>query len=262
MFAISNSAANEKIRRATVALVENEKLYSQDLFNLGEVYRFCTYKEFLTEKLWSNCSGTLIGKDLILTAGHCISKLEDCQTKSYVFDYADNDTILEIQNNPSRIYRCKKIVAWSQPIPQLQLVDYAIVQLDREVLDRDPIQVSKKDLSTENDILSYGHPLGLPQKLLRGFISKENAEKNKNIKLPYYQANLSSHPGLSGGGVYDFEANLVGILVRGEGNIEYDDRCRRVRSCQKGDCPWAEIQKLPLETIKRLAAPQKGTAYQ
>lgn len=244
---------HEKIRRATVAIVENDKLFAKDILSLSDYYNFCTSKDFLQEKLWSNCSGTLIDKDIVLTASHCIQRDTGCQDKSYVFDYNTNDSIVDIQNNPQRIYKCKKILAWSQSIPQKQLVDYAIIQLDRPVLDREPIELSTKTLTQEQDILAFGHPLGLPMKISRGFVHAEDAEKNLATPLqPFYHVSMNTHPGLSGGGVYDADYNLLGILVRGDANIERDGRCQRIRPCEKGDCPWAEVQKLPLRILEKI----------
>lgn len=261
VFAITQEqgALHEKVRRATVAIVENEKLYSEDLFTLKDNYNFCTAKDFLEEKLWSNCSGTLIGKDIILTASHCIQKVNNCQDKSYVFDYKDNESIHDIQKDSRRVYKCKKVLAWSQSVPRKQPIDYAVIQLDRPVLDREPISISDGTLDHEQDILAFGHPLGLPMKMARGFVSADDAQKNRsNPQRPFFNASMNTHPGLSGGGVYDTNYNLLGILVRGDANIEKDGPCQRIKTCEKGDCPWAEVQKLPRTLIKKIKDPSES----
>lgn len=242
------SSQAEIIRRATVAIVQNEKLLDQNLFSLGESYRFCMSQPMENDKLWANCSGVLVGKDLVLTAGHCISSQTDCSDKSYVFDFLSNSDIPRIQNNDRLIYKCKKVVAWSKPVPRKQLVDYALIQLDREVTDREPIALSKTKIGQETNLTAFGFPLGMPMKISKGFISKTDADKNQSTKNPFVSTSMPSHGGLSGGGVYDDDYNLVGLLVRGDANIEPDGRCQRIRECEKENCPWAEVQRL--DTLK------------
>lgn len=257
IFAADNGSVDlrvEKIRRATVAIIKNEDLVSDSIFTIGQVYNFCSEhafsKEFANDKLWANCSGVLVAKNIVLTAGHCITRLEDCSTKSFVFDFLDNSSLQKVRTDQKQVYTCKKILDWSRPVPNKQLVDFALIQLDREVTDRDPISLTDKSLKAEQDVFSFGFPLGSPMKISKGFISYENAQENQLPERSFYRANMSTHPGLSGGGVYDENLQLVGVLVRGEANIEKDGRCQVLRHCEKGDCTWAEVQKLPVQSLK------------
>ena len=131
---------------------------------------------------------------------------------------------------------------------QVQLIDYAVIELEQDVLDRQPIVMSNslQNSQQQDRIYSVGHPLGLPMKLVQGYFN--SADKKADLLTPrsaYRPAHMNSHPGLSGSGVYNENLELSGILVRGEANIERDGMCSRIRTCDTQDCPWVHIQKLP-----------------
>lgn len=244
-----SSAPAENIKKAAVSILTSEKLAARDLLKLNELYRFCTKEQFEQQRMWSKCSGTLISKDVILTAGHCVLSQKDCSDLRFVFDYKDDLDIEKIQNDSARVYKCKKLVYSSKPIPGAQLKDYALIQLDRAVTDRSPIALSDLKLDKVEDIISIGYPLGLPMKASRGYVNKDDL---LNLNADFYKAHLPAHGGLSGAGVYNSAYNLIGVLVRGDANVEADDgRCVRVKTCDLQDCPWAEVQKLEIENIKK-----------
>ncbi len=233
----------EQIAQATVALLRTDDDNFLNPKTFGDVYKFCSQESFLDQKLFSYCSGTLIEKNKILTAGHCVRDLKDCKAIRVAFDYFGNSDVDRIKSH--KILKCKKITAWSKPVSQTQLVDYAVIELDKPVLDRKPI-VMNIHSRLQDRLFSMGHPLGLPMKLVQGFISSEDVQVNQSKPdSSYTSAHMNSHPGLSGSGVYNQQFELAGILVRGEANIERDGFCSRLRSCETQDCPWVQIQKLP-----------------
>ncbi len=243
----------ELIKKATAAIVTTENLRLKEIPSLNEIYKFCGVEKYLEQKLWANCSGVLISKDIILTAGHCIASHTQCPEKSFVFDFLTNDDIPRLQSNLKNVFQCKKVIFWSQPILQKNLVDFALIQLDRSVDGRTPIKLSVDPLTKAQDIFASGHPLGLPLKISVGYVSQKNAEANLLPGKSFYSSQMASHPGLSGAGVYNSDQNLVGLLVRGESNIESDDgRCQRIKTCDSENCPWAEIQKLDVKLIEKL----------
>lgn len=234
-----------QIAAATVALLrtDDDNFLNPKIF--GEVYNFCSSELYLQQKLFSYCSGTLISNNKILTAGHCVRNLADCSQIRIAFDYTSNEKILEIKDDSKNLYKCKRIAVWSQPKALVQLIDYAVIELDRPVTDRKPIQPNF-NAKIQSDILAVGHPLGLPMKFVSGYVDAEDQNFNStNSKSSYMKAHMNTHPGLSGAGVYNKNLELAGILVRGEANIERDGKCSRIRRCEAGDCPWAEVQKLP-----------------
>ncbi len=240
---VENNPRLEQIAKATVALLRTDDDNFLNPKTFGDVYNFCSQESFLDQKLFSYCSGTLIENNKILTAGHCIRDLKDCNAIRIAFDYFGNSDVNRIKSH--KILKCKKITAWSKPVSQTQLIDYAVIELERPVFDRKPI-VMNVNSKLQDRIFSMGHPLGLPMKLVHGFISSEDAHVNQSKPdSSYTSAHMNSHPGLSGSGVYNHQFELAGILVRGESNIERDGICSRLRSCETQDCPWVQIQKLP-----------------
>lgn len=238
----------DEIKKATVSIIKNDKLRSDKLFRLGEQYRFCVKENFEEQRLWSNCSGTLIAKNIILTAGHCVLSSADCKKLNFVFDYNSDNEIEKIQQDKNRIFKCKRLLYTSKPVPGVQLKDYAVVELDRDVQNIKPIAYSSDKLDQIEDIISVGHPLGLPKKIVKGFVDSEDLQ---NTGAHFYKSHMSTHAGLSGAGVYNSNLNLIGVLVRGGAAMEPDDgRCLRVKSCDLQSCPWAEVQKLEVNAIK------------
>jgi V8-like Glu-specific endopeptidase len=236
----------EQIAKATAALLRTDDDHFLNPKKFGDIYKFCSEEKFLEQNLFSYCSGTLIAKNKILTAGHCVRSLKDCSDIRIAFDYFENADIPKIQSG--KILKCKKISAWSKPVSQVQLIDYAVIELEQDVLDRQPIVMSNslQNSQQQDRIYSVGHPLGLPMKLVQGYFN--SADKKADLLTPrsaYRPAHMNSHPGLSGSGVYNENLELSGILVRGEANIERDGMCSRIRTCDTQDCPWVHIQKLP-----------------
>lgn len=252
-YSSASGADLEKIKNSTVAIISEEKMRADKLFKLGEQYRFCSRENFAEQSLWSNCSGTLIADDVILTAGHCVLNEAQCKTLNFVFNYLTDTDILRLKADASQVYRCKKLIYSSKPVPSQQLKDYALVQLDRKVIGREVISLSAQQLAKKDSIFSVGHPLGLPMKVSKGFTTPEDADDNlKNTKRDFYKTKMLTHAGLSGAGVYNSNLALVGVLVRGDAGMQADDgRCTRMRSCEASDCPWAEVQKLETENIQK-----------
>ena len=237
------------IKRATVAIVKDEKFSAPTLFKLGEQYRFCTKENFEEQRLWANCSGTLIGKKTVLTAGHCVLSNPDCKKLQFIFGFNSDSDIEKIQTNYPQVFKCNKLLYTSKPVPGLQLKDYAIVELDRDVIGVDPISLSTFQDDLPDELFSPGHPLGLPKKVATGFRDSEDLKFKSSL---FYRAHMLTHAGQSGAGVYDSNLNLMGILVRGDAAMEADDgRCFRVKTCDLQSCPWAEIQTLETENIKK-----------
>ena len=71
----------------------------------------CQDARFAQQITAAVCSGFLVGPDLLVTAGHCITHKEDCKKYQWVFDYADNSRGEKAITIPSSsIYSCKKIL--------------------------------------------------------------------------------------------------------------------------------------------------------
>ena len=81
---------------------QNETEITAPLFK--EIYRLCPNERFKDQPAASNCSGTLIEKDIILTAGHCFNEPGlSCKGYSWVFDYMKSGRYIV---SSSSVYKC------------------------------------------------------------------------------------------------------------------------------------------------------------
>jgi hypothetical protein len=106
--------------------------------------------------------------------------------------------------------------------------DYAIIELDREVLDREPVRLNLDSIARKDDrLLIMGHPMGLPLKVA------SNARVIKNGKK-FFATNLDSFQGNSGSPVFNVNTGEVeGILVRGKADTLRANSCSKINYCDE-----------------------------
>lgn len=168
----------------------------------------CSSERFAEQQAASSCTGFLIGKNRLITAGHCVDEGE-CKTHKWVFDYkleSGKDKFVGSIPN-SKIYSCKRVVDWKKTIIFKQ--DWAVIELDRPVTDRPVLPLSNKIPKPGTPLFTIGTPTGLPLKVATGKVRKLN--------VAYFQSNLDTFAGNSGSPVFNANTGLVeGILVRGD----------------------------------------------
>ncbi|KAF0126657.1 MAG: V8-like Glu-specific endopeptidase [Elusimicrobia bacterium] len=189
----------------------------------------CAGEPFREQPVGAFCSGSLIGEDLVMTAGHCIPNEDRCADTRFVFGFAvkarGGAAVTEVGAND--VYSCKKVevTKWQSSVrPELTprqatalrvLLDrdYAVVRLDRKVTGRRPLAVNGAgDLKTGSPLFVIGHPVGLPLK-----VADDASVMNIKEGELYFLANLDTYAGNSGSAVFNARTNKVeGILVRGD----------------------------------------------
>lgn len=190
------------------------------------------------------CSGFLVAPDLLVTAGHCMVNFGEVRNErgmycesysSWVFGYSadkagnTNTTAIPADNH----YKCKQIIyAVSDDVN-----DYALIQLDRPVKNRRPLELLTTPVSDTSRLKMIGHPLGLPAVLSR------NAKIVKNDPaLQSFSTTLDAFMGNSGSAVFNQNNKVVGILISGTpANNLYADKknsCERHNRCNENgkDC--------------------------
>ena len=190
--------------------------------NYGTTYGLCPYERFREQPIGAFCSGALVGEDLIMTAGHCVTTEAQCRAIKFVFGYRVPGSGKPATTAvwPAEVYGCAGIVKRyldekpadpANPGAVKLGPDYALIRLDRKVSGRKPLQVNRSGIAAGASIFVIGHPVGLPLKIA------PNASV-RNASLPgYFTADLDTFGGNSGSPVFNLYTNKIeGILVRGD----------------------------------------------
>jgi MYXO-CTERM domain-containing protein len=189
---------------------------------LGENRNLCDGERYADQPAAAGCSGTLIGPDLVLTAGHCVDQ-NSCDGTVLVFDFFERaDGVLEtISANDA--YPCVEVVSWALG----DGLDFAVLRLDRPVdAARQPVPIRLEDtaLAVGEPVYVVGFGSGIPAKIDTGGVVTDP----RGGSLDYFQASLDTFGGNSGSGVFNADLELVGILVRGATDYVTDGDCTRV----------------------------------
>ncbi|MBT8495030.1 MAG: serine protease [Deltaproteobacteria bacterium] len=217
--------------------------YTYETTTLGDRLGLCSDERFVDQPSLAGCSATLVAPDIIATAGHCvIGKAEtasaswfDCGHLAFVFDFSLADPDAELSElDADSVYRCDQILAAenSSEWASNREHDYALIRLDRPVVEREPVAVrGGPGITADEAIVTIGHPSGLPQKIAYGIT------RDKIDGRPYdgfaYEAELLG--GGSGGGVFDLASGtLMGMPSHYNGaNYRYDPArdCNELAIC-------------------------------
>ena len=171
----------------------------------------CKSERFSQQVAAGNCSGFLVAPDKLVTAGHCINSNFDCESHSWVFDYANTtEEKSEFKMNKSQVYKCTKIIERQKD--SMTMADYAVLKLDRPVVGRTPLKYRKEGKPANDAVMTViGHPTGLPTKITAA------ADMRNNTNPIYFVTNADTYGGNSGSAVVDSRTGIVeGILVRGD----------------------------------------------
>jgi hypothetical protein len=232
--------------KSAAAQIQNFKIdenLNLDSRTLGEHEKLCKGERFFDQINPAYCSGFLVGEDILVTAGHCMTSELDCNEKSWVFDFVKGTKKLKAQN----IYKCSEII--SQAHDRQSMNDYAVIRLDRPVIDRPYLKFrTSGKISDNQSILVIGHPSGLPLKIADGAIVRKNTDD------VFFETNLDTFHVNSGSPVLDSTTGLVeGILVRGEADYKWIDdgqggRCKTVNTCKDDECRGEDVTRITTVT--------------
>lgn len=246
---LSDSEAELKeLSRSVLAQVPRWRISSEEMDaytletkSLEKGMNFCPDEKFATLPLVSNCTGFLIGSDLMLTAGHCVKDKFDCQKNIWVLDYDDElgfsneNQFVKIDKN--KVVTCEKLISVQENVK----LDYALIKISKKLDDRKPFSIRKLGkVSTEATLAVIGHPMGLP-KIVAG------QARIRNNSLPYtFLTNADTFSGNSGSPVINLESHQVeGILVRGDSDFQMDVElgCNRSYHCGRNDCKGETVMR-------------------
>ena len=161
----------------------------------------------------SSCTGTLIGPDMVLTAGHCITDASGLNeaSGSVCFDFQTNcDRTRPAGYNP-RFFKVNKIIR--SKFLGTGSLDYALLQLKTTVSGITPVPM-RADLPAANDpVFEVHHPQGMTKKVSAkhtGPQAKISRVENR-FGFQYLMANTDLTGGSSGSALFDMTGNIIGI---------------------------------------------------
>ena len=235
-----------ELAHSTAAMIRNSDLTTDGESvtingNTLESRGICSTARFSKQITAASCSGFLVGPDLLVTAGHCITSQRDCESFSWVFDYnvKSDDQSLDFSVDTSSVYKCSKII--SQDLSRSTKNDFALIRLDREVNDRTPLEFRQEgEVELDTPLVVIGHPSGLPTKIADGAWVRSNESEY------YFVTNLDTFGGNSGSAVFNTDTGVVeGILVRGEQDYVWDSRgCRVPKVCDENECRGEDVTRI------------------
>ena len=233
------------IAQSTVALINSSRVYFSDKSskavitgqNFGQRYNLCPEEPFREQDIAAFCSGFLVTPNTIVTAGHCIRSESDCNRTLFVFDFAlDAPSTRPLETSKEKVYSCKQVVHSQAEVGG---ADFAVVTLDRPVVDRPPLPMaSSSKTKAATELIVVGHPSGLPTKVASGAQVREDKEG-------YYVAYLDTYQVNSGSAVFNAKTHeVMGVLVRGETDFTFKGNCRVSRVCENDQCRGEDVTKI------------------
>jgi len=243
----STNEMYKQLANSTAAMISDSSLVAQecDMVMIKttslEQDGICSDARFAKQPAGANCSAFLVGDQYLVTAGHCIQDMDDCERYSFVFGYANVTEEKLTQIVPkSEVYKCNKIV--SRVLDRTTFNDYALVKLDRVVTGHTPLKFrTTGKIADKADLVVIGHPSGIPTKIADGAFVRANTHKY------FFQATLDTFGGNSGSAVFDATSGLVeGILVRGETDYVNDPvmNCYRPKVCKVTECRGEDVTRI------------------
>jgi V8-like Glu-specific endopeptidase len=222
----SHSSMYVELAKSTAAMIAHHKVeeLNADQVRIAgrtlEQTGVCSTEKFSQQPAAANCSGFLVSENQLVTAGHCMQSVSDCTGSAWVFDYkVDHEQDSEVVTEKSNVYKCKKIV--SQVLDSKTENDYAVIELERVVEGRDPLELRSEGTPSVGDqLVVIGHPSGLPTKISDG-------ASVRSVNDIFLKANLDTYGGNSGSAVFNASTGIVeGVLVRGETDYVWSGGCK------------------------------------
>jgi hypothetical protein len=186
----------------------------------GDSRGMCERERFSAQPSAAFCTGVLVDWDLVLTAGHCAGLLspgEFAVVPGYY--YADDQRLSSDTAVPFSVVEV--VAKRNDPPTSAVRLDYAWLRLDRPVtapLAPAPIRRSKTPLDALSPLTAVNAGGGLPLKVdLGGRVQDPRPET-----LDCFLADTDTLHGSSGGGAFDEDLSLVGVMVRGAEDVVWD----------------------------------------
>ena len=218
---LDNSVVSIWDKTKVVSIGGNKMLQTVKLTD--SLFKVCKTEKFASQASGAYCSGSLVGEDLILTAGHCALK-QPCNNMAIVFGFnetdiskankrqSDENTLIQVPNE--NVYYCSSFVSF---FPDNN--DIALIKLDRKVTGRKALNVDRKvNMQVGDSVFVIGHPLGSTLKVADNahvrFVQQDGFDD-------FFAADLDAFAGNSGSPVFSSANKVVGVLT--DGGADFND---------------------------------------
>lgn len=249
----SSDALLKEAALSTAALIEpaSLKLVGNSYQIKGRTLKdrgTCAKERFANQLTVASCSGFLVAPNIMVTAGHCAKSNAVCPTAKWVFDYRMSGLTTNAISVPkSSVYSCKKIL--SRTLDPILKQDFAVIELDRSVTDRQPLPFRKTgSISVGDSIAVIGHPVGLPTKI-------SDHANVRSLQKNFFITNLDTYHGNSGSPVLNTSTGVVeGILVRGDNDfVKEASGCQVSKICSADGCRGEDVTNITtVDYLKKL----------
>lgn len=237
VFAHPDATLRQRALQSTVALIPADIIDASNpgnvrfwSYTLAQAEDLCSGQRFANDPTASGCSGTLIGDDLVLTAGHCVSTASECASTRFVFQYAKASASSLETISTADIFSCAGVVARAIT----PSVDYAVVRLNRSASPRftpAPVRRSSSSLVTGARVAVIGTGSGVPFKIDSGGMVRDPSNGVS------FEVNTDTFSGNSGSAVYELDGySVAGILVEGDTDYVSAGACNVVNVCPERGC--------------------------
>lgn len=229
---------------------------------------FAADEKFKDEPVAGFGTAFLIGRQLALTAAHCVCDGKETYPSQakvsamrLVFGfYMKAEDQCQKEFEESDVYSVENVVACERTLNS----DWSVLKLDREVVGAAPLALSFMDEIPKGiPLYMLGHPNGLPLKLVTEAEVKENKDPD------FFEAKLNAFAGNSGSPVFDQQTKtVVGILCSGQPDYtEVDDykgsgspRIVTAHYAGAGPNGWERCIKVVSLTFLKVALPSIDVA--
>jgi V8-like Glu-specific endopeptidase len=248
------------VRASDLTRNDSDGTYTLATRSYQAEYDLCGSESFASQRLGCFCTGFLVARDVIATAGHCVKSPADLARTRFVFGFRMIDRSTAQTTFPAAdVYAGASIIGRQMSDDG---TDWALVRLERPVAGRRPLRARKSGKVPDRaPLFVIGHPNGLPTKFADGAAVRDNSPR------PYFVANLDTYGGNSGSPVFNARTLTVeGILVRGENDFVSNGSCNISLVCPTTGCRGEDVTRSPVWTGKvpkranrsRRRAPRRG----
>jgi hypothetical protein len=253
-YQLHSEPARAQIAQAMVALIPLEWLrpspHGPRLVAppAGQRERLCPGERFAEQPAAAFCSGVLVDWDLVLTAGHCAQvAAPDRYAVVFGYHYAAPGELADLE-----VRRVVEIVGEAVDGPDVQpRLDYAWLRLDRPVAPPRlpaPVVGPSVALAINEPLMVVGASDGLPLKVDRG----ARVRDARSGAADYFVADSDTSHGSSGGGAFDGQSRVRGILARGQPDLVQTEQGCNADAHQSGIADGGEQFTHAYRAVERL----------